>query len=234
MKGKKPKKMSLDFTGVEKEIRKRGKRIAEGDYVFKISGCEKRKKEGGDSYYFSWALTLIEDARGNKKHAGMSFYYVTSLKPEALFNLRNLINAAIGKNVSGKRLDFDPSSLIGKKVGGTVEDDEYDGKVRSRVVDVMPVSDIQEAEDDEDEDDVEDADDDDDSDDDDDDESDDDTDDEDDDEDEDDDDEDDDDDDDEPEPVKKKGKKEKPAKGKKGKKGKKDDDDLDEVDEDDL
>ena len=216
MKGKK-KSYSLDFGGVEKEIRKRTKHIPEGDYVFKIISCERKKKEGGDSYYFSWKFMLIEDARGGKKQAGMTFYYITSLKPEALFNLRNLINAATEKNVSGKQMNFDPSSLYGKKIGGTVEDEEYEGKIRSKVVDVMPLKDIVEGDDeDEDDDDVEDEDDD--------------SDDEDDDADSDDDDDDDDEDEEEPEPVKKKGKKDKDKGKGKGKKK----DDLDEVDEDEI
>lgn len=220
---KRGKKYSVDMSGVEKERRKRGgKRIPEADYIFKIMDCERKKNKAGDAYYFSWKLQLVTDATGGKKYAGQPFWYMTSLKPDALFNLRNLILAATGKNVAGKKLDFDPTSLFGKKIGGTVEDEEYDKKIRSRVVDVMPVSELS-ADDDDDEDDDDDLDEDD---------SDDDEDEDDDDEDDDDDDDEDDDEDDEPVKPKKKAKG-KPKKSKK-KKSDDDEDDLDDVDDDDL
>jgi hypothetical protein len=154
-KGNKGKKSyKIDFGEVPKERRKRGKRIPEGDYLFKIVKADRRKKEGGSSYYFSWTFQLIEDSRGGTKYAGLPFYYITSLKPEALFNLRNLILAASdGKtNVAGKVMNFDPAKLYGKKIGGTVEDDEYDGKMRSHVVDIFPPSELEAAEEEEDED----------------------------------------------------------------------------------
>jgi len=225
VKGRKSKKYTVDFSGVDKEIRKRGGRhIPDGDYMAKIVAVERRKNKAGDAYYFSWKVQIIHDAEGGKKYAGTPFYYTTSLKPEALFNLRNLIFACSDgkKNVSGKVLNFDPNSLIGSRIGIIVEDEEYEGKLRSTVADIAPPSELFEEDEDEDEDDDDDDDDD----------EDDDEEDEDDDEDEEDDDDDDDEDDDEPEPVKKKSK----GKAKKGKKrpADDDDDDLEDIDEDEL
>jgi hypothetical protein len=140
----------VDFTGVEKEIgKKAGKRIPEGDYVLKIGKVERKKNKAGDAYYFSWRLQVVTDARGKTKHAGTPFYYTTSLKPEALFNLRNMIFACTNgkKNVAGKAVNFDPSEYFGTKIGATIEDDEYDGKIRSQVSDVMPLKDLEVEED---------------------------------------------------------------------------------------
>lgn len=205
----------IDFGGVEKDVRKRGRHIPEGDYIAKIVDVERKKNKAGDAYYFNWKFQIVEAADGDKKHAGMTFYYNTSLKTEALFNLRNLIFAASdGKNnVAGRTVNFNPAKLKGKRIGVTVEDDEYEGKIRSAVVDVQPPSAIVDEEDDDDEEDEDDEDDDLD---------------EDDDEDED----EDDDEEDEEEEVKPK-KKGKKSKGKK-KKDDDDDDDLEEVDDDDL
>lgn len=150
-KKQKTKAIRVDATGVEKAVRQRGKRIPEADYLFKIVDCEKRKKEGGTTSYLSWKVQIIEDSRGKKKHAGVPFWYITSLKPEALFNLRNFIFAATdGKtNIAGKVVSIDPTKYFGKKIGGTVEDEEYEKKIRSKLVDVFPPSQLEAEEEDE-------------------------------------------------------------------------------------
>jgi hypothetical protein len=144
----------IDFRGVPKEIRKRGARIPEGDYLVKIVDVERKKGDKSGLPYYNWKFQVVEDAQGKTKHAGVPLYYVTSLKPEALFNLRNLIHAATeGKrNPAGRVSNFDRKSLIGKQIGVTVEDDEFDGKIRSRAVDVMPKSQLEAEEEEEEED----------------------------------------------------------------------------------
>lgn len=146
--------MRIDFSGVEKEIRKdrgRSRHIPEGEYLAKIVDCEARKSERTDSKYLSWKFQITEGA-----HKGVSIYGITSLKHEALWNLRNLINAAIGKNIAGKAVNFDPDTVIGKVVGIVVEDNEYgegkDKKVTSRVNTTFPKDEYEAADEDEDED----------------------------------------------------------------------------------
>lgn len=158
MKEGKGKKFRVDFSGVEKEIGRKSRRIPEGDYIAKISSVERKKNKAGDAYYFSWKLQVVETPQGNKKQAGATLYYNTSLKPEALFNLRNFIFACTGKNVAGKAVELDPASYVGKKLGITVEDDEYEGKVRSQIADVVPVEALMVDEDADDEDDEDDED----------------------------------------------------------------------------
>lgn len=155
----------IDFGGVPEERRQRGRRIPEGEYVAKIVSHKKKWKDDDKSNapYYSWLIQVIESAEGKKKYAGVPFYENTSLKPDALFNLRNLIFAATDgkKNVAGRKVDFDPKSLYGKKICIIVEDEEYDNKMRSKIADVRPLSEMSESdEDDEDTDDDEDEDDD--------------------------------------------------------------------------
>jgi hypothetical protein len=117
------KKMQIDFTGVDKEIRKgggKGKHIPEGDYLVKIIKHEVRKSERTGGRYINWQFQV---ASGENK--GATVYGSTSLKPEALWSLRNLIHAALGKNVAGKAVNFDPENLYGKLVGASVEDNVY-------------------------------------------------------------------------------------------------------------
>jgi hypothetical protein len=146
------KKFKVNFEGVEKEIRKGGggARIPEGDYLAKIVETELKDNAAGTGRYFRWKLQI---ASGEFK--GKSVYMTTSLKPEALWNLRNLIHAATGKNVAGKQLDFDPEKLYGKQIGITVEDNEYvkDGKtkVSSSVASAFPADELKDGEDDDEE-----------------------------------------------------------------------------------
>lgn len=142
-------KYSVDFSGVPEEIGRRSMNIPPGTYVVKIVSAEERYKDNDTSNvpYLSWKM---EVAKGQFK--GVPLYFITSFKPEALFNLRNLINAALGKNVAGRAVDFKPSSLYGKLIEGVVDDDEYvkDGKsqIRSKLVDVAPLSDSDDEEED--------------------------------------------------------------------------------------
>lgn len=154
----------VDFSGVEGEPGgRRRKQVPEGDYAAKITKWEKgwKNNDKSNAPYFRWVMTISQGERKGTPVYG----FLTSLKPEALFNLRNLIWAATGKNVAGKSgYAFDPDKLIGKEVAITVEDEEFTDKndkvrISSRVVDVQPVSslesDEEEEDDDEDEDDEE-------------------------------------------------------------------------------
>lgn len=142
------KKDTIDFTGVAKEIGSRDVRLEPGEYQFKIVAVEKKWKDNDKTNvpYYNWKLQV-----SNGSNKGATKFYTTSLKTESLWSLRNFIHAALGKNVAGKQISFDPQSLVGKSLVGTVEDQQYerDGQTRmsSRIVDVQPLKD----EDDEDE-----------------------------------------------------------------------------------
>jgi len=129
------KKIRIDFTGVDKEIRSGGRasHIPPGDYLAKAVSSEVRKTDAG-SKYISWRFQVVDP----KKYKGKTLYDRTSLKTNALWNLRNLINAAVGKNIAGKVVNFDAEVCYGKTLMVTVEDDEYEGKVRSQIVDYQP------------------------------------------------------------------------------------------------
>lgn len=117
-------KLRVDFGGVDKEIRgksERSARVPEGDYHLKIISAEVKKSEKTDSKYVSWKFQIVAPT----EYKGKTLFSITSLKKDALWNLRNLIHAATGKNVAGKAMDLDLEKLYGKVVGATVEDDTY-------------------------------------------------------------------------------------------------------------
>ena len=135
------KSIRIDFSGVDKDIRQRAKHIQPGDYACKIVSWKKKWKEDDKSNppYLQWRFQIVDG-----KAKGVPLYYITSLKTDALFNLRNLIFAATDgkKNVAGKSVDFDPDALVGKKIAVLVDDEEWEGRVRSKAVDVRPLSEL--------------------------------------------------------------------------------------------
>jgi hypothetical protein len=149
------KKIRIDFGGVEKEIRRGGGRVRvpEGDYILKIVDASEETGERSGAKYLRWTFQIAEG-----EHKGKRLRMNTSLKPDALWNLRNLIHAALGNNVAGKAVNFDPEKLYGKIVGGAVEDNEFNDRITSQVASVFPkdeanpVEDDEEAEEEEDED----------------------------------------------------------------------------------
>jgi hypothetical protein len=151
-------KRKINFEGVAKEIRSGGRaaHVPPGDYLLKIVKGEWTESPEKETPGINWRFTVVKP----EKYKGKTIYDSTWLSAKALWNLRNLIFAATGKNVAGKSLSFDPEMIEGKVVMATVDDDEYkkDKKtvVRSRPVDYQPKEKYGET-DDEDEDDDEDT-----------------------------------------------------------------------------
>jgi len=147
-----PKKVRVNFGGVEQEIRKHTQRAAlvpDGDYLFKILDAAYRENEDTGSRGINVRAQIVKPT----KYKGKVQYGYCSLKKEALWNFRNLINAALGKNVAGKTVDVDLDLFRDKVVGGVVEQEEYEKKLRSRVSTWFPKSEFEESDDDDEEDD---------------------------------------------------------------------------------
>lgn len=201
--GKKSTKVEVDFSGVEGRSK-----VKDGNYKVKVVKVIKKQGEG-DHPYLNWELETVGK---KKKEGGAKLWLTTSLAPQALWNLKNLLEV-LGVEVPDDTVELELGEFEGLEFMVEVgERTGNDGKKRKgSVLDFYP---LDEAGDEDDDEDVEVADDDEDSEDDEDEESSD-----------DDEDEDEDDEDDKP----KKGKKSK--KDKKSKKSKKDDDDEDDEDE---
>lgn len=154
-----PAAISVDFSKVE-ERRESGKAIhvPPGDYLARVAGCEQRsKKDDTSSKYLSWKLEIIKP----EKYTGKGFiYFVTSLKEEALWNLRNFLED-LGVTVPKSIVKIPIKTIVEKKMvlGITVDDDEYNEKVKSKVQATFKKADYEateeESDDDEDEDEAE-------------------------------------------------------------------------------
>ena len=137
--------LRVNFSNVEEEIRKHTQKAAklpDGDYIVKILEATFRENEDTGSRGINLRVQVVRP----QKHKGAIQYGYCSLKKEALWNLRNLINAAFGRNVAGKTVDVDLEKFRDKTVGAVIEEDEYQGKVRSRVSTWFPRDEYEESE----------------------------------------------------------------------------------------
>lgn len=134
---------TLDFTNVKDgggAFNK--KRQPEGDYSGKIIKVQtvKIKDKPKES---QWLFTL---------EVGTGKYpYYCQFTDEALWKIRNLFVAA-GITVPKKKVSVDPNKVVGKTIGVTLQDDEYNDKKQSSIESVFPASELDKDEDDDDED----------------------------------------------------------------------------------
>lgn len=125
---------AVDFSGVKDRGNFSPKQVAEGDYAAVITKAEdaESKKDGSFQYIFTIKL---------QKFSQNSYPYYCKLQENQLWKLRNLAVAA-GLNVPKKRMKFDPNKVVGKIIGVTMEDDEYEGKMKSTIAAVFPASEL--------------------------------------------------------------------------------------------
>jgi hypothetical protein len=150
---KTPAKLTVDFSGVEdRRGGVSGDHVPEGDYLLKIVSCERKVKKDSNpkSYYLNWLLEVVQPIKYKGKHV----YHSTSLKPEALWSLRNFLVDLIGeKNVPKSSVDVPLATIVKRQleIGATLADDEYqptDGgkaKLKSKVAGTYPKKDYADA-----------------------------------------------------------------------------------------
>jgi len=134
--------VKIDFSGVE--AGGGSVKIPEGDYGLEIAKVI--MKDGKDSGKPNLKISL-KVTSGNKKGIGKVLLHNCSLQKQALFNLRNLLEAC-GKNPPAKPVDLNLDKMVGWKCAGTVQDDTFEGKVKSVVTVFFPVADLGKAKDD--------------------------------------------------------------------------------------
>lgn len=125
---------NVDFSNVKDGGAFNRSRIPAGDYLATITKVEdaESKSDGVFQYLFSIKI--------NKKPSSV-FPFYCKLQENQLWKLRNLMIAA-GITVPKRRMKVDPNRLVGKVIGVTVEDDEYEGKEQSTVQGVFPASEL--------------------------------------------------------------------------------------------
>lgn len=138
--------LAVDFSGVESGGGRT--RIPEGDYKVTVDTVKQSESKAGNAMLV-WDFKISEG-----KFAGKKLRDRTTLTPESLWKLKQVLEA-MGISVPSKQVALKLSNYIGKDLGVTVVDDEYEGRISSKVedyvsVDVIDGSDIEEEEEDDD------------------------------------------------------------------------------------
>lgn len=128
-------KKVLDFTNVKESSGINPKHRPAGDYRMKISKVTEQGTKKDPSvmqWVFVFTPTDMQSA---------AYPYYCQLEQNTLWKVRNLL-IACGITVPKKKLNVDPNKLVGKEVGVTLDDDEYEGKLKSVITAVFPASDL--------------------------------------------------------------------------------------------
>lgn len=121
--------ITVDFKGVE------GRRqvVPEGDYVLRVDTVTKEPGNAADQLV--WVFEVDEG-----DHKGAKVYHRTSLAPQALWNLRGVLEA-MEVEVPDGPLDIDLTELPDSLVGGQIAHEEYQGRPQARIVDFFTLED---------------------------------------------------------------------------------------------
>lgn len=129
-------KVNVDFTNVKDSSGINPKQMPEGDYHAIIKKVDLvAKKSDPDVKQLLFTIGL-------KEAATVSYPYYCGFEANVLWKLRNLMIAS-GVKAPKKAFSFDAEKLVGKELGVTLADDEYDGKMKSVIDACFPVTELE-------------------------------------------------------------------------------------------
>jgi len=126
-------KKLLDFTKVKDQGEFNPVHQEAGDYVMQITGVTESKSKA-DNDMWTFVCKDVNRARA-------TYPYRCTLNLDALWKVRNLF-VACGIQVPKKKFNVDPNKLVGKQFGCSLEDEEYEGRMKSVIAAVFPASDV--------------------------------------------------------------------------------------------
>lgn len=129
-KTKKKSGLTVNFKGVDTSGGRR--RIPEDEYLMEVLSAEEAESSGGNEMV-KWTCAVAEG-----QYKGTKFYLYTTLNEEALWKLHAFLTA-LGVEVPDDELELELEEYEGETFIGVVEDDTYDGKKVSRLVDFYSV-----------------------------------------------------------------------------------------------
>lgn len=126
----------LDFTNTkEGGAAFNKKRVAAGDYLARVTAVRDAPTKDTKEAQWLFTIELLE------KHTDRKFPYYCKLVENQLWKVRNLCLAS-GIAVPKKKVKLDPNRLVGKTIGVTLDDDEYEGKLQSVVTQTFPAAEL--------------------------------------------------------------------------------------------
>ena len=123
----------VDFSNVKERGNYNPKHVNPGDFKGKVTAVtDEPARDGTDMWTFTIETPAIPRA---------TYPYYCKLAENQFFKLKALFEAA-GTAVGKRRVKVDPNRLIGKEIGFALEDDEYEGRLKSVIVEVFPASEV--------------------------------------------------------------------------------------------
>lgn len=129
---------TVDFSNVKDRGQFNPRHVPVGDYLAKVVKVEDGKSKSDEGFQYIFTIKLV-------KFSQNSYPYYCKLTENQVWKLRNLLIAA-GMSVPKKRVKLDPSKVIGKLIGVTMEDDEYEGRLKSVIQAVFPANELEDSE----------------------------------------------------------------------------------------
>lgn len=126
-------KRKVDFTNVKDAGQFRPRHRKSGDYVAKIVAVDDHESNAGN---VGWVFTVQIDGDSRSTYP----VYCGSDEKQA-WKVRKLF-IACGREVPKKLVIVDPNKLLNSKLGVFLDDDEYEGRMRSRIEDYMTVDEV--------------------------------------------------------------------------------------------
>jgi hypothetical protein len=124
----------IDFSGVKERGNFNSKNIEPGDYAGRATKVEQTAaKSDGEPM---WVFTIVLD-----DHPRASYPYYCKLVENQFWKVK-LLCGAVGIDVGQRKVKLDPHKLLNKPIGVAVEDDEYEGRLKSVIVDIFSPDDI--------------------------------------------------------------------------------------------
>jgi hypothetical protein len=129
-----------DFTNVEERDFKI-KHLPSGDYPARVTKVIDHTSKDGNP---NWLYTITITSGPGK---GAAYPYYVGLDTKQLWKVKQLY-AGCGLNIPKKKVRLKREQCLGKECGISLEDDEYEGKMKSVISAVIPLSEIGQADDD--------------------------------------------------------------------------------------
>lgn len=129
--------IAVDFSDTETQAV-----LPEGDYLLEVEDVEQKTSDNSGADYL--ALTFVV---ADGKFKGKKVWHNCSLQPQALFNLRGVLEA-LGFEVPQGAMELDPADLIGETCGASVAHEVYEGKKKARAVEFFTADELDGEEDD--------------------------------------------------------------------------------------
>lgn len=139
-----PKQLVVDFTNANDSSGYTQTHVKPGDYKGKVKSVEYGESKDNKTPMLTYKLVLAA-------RPSAAYRYNCPLTEKSAWKLRKLL-VACGATVPQKRVNIASVAerIVGKEIGMALDDDEYNGKIRSQVVDVFSTEELpQDADDDE-------------------------------------------------------------------------------------